>query len=69
MRFTTTMRGQPVTVIYSTTASGQVLDVSVELADGGPAEMTDAENDALVMVCQDHNALVQQSRTTKGASA
>jgi len=68
MRFTTTMRGQPVTAIY-TTASGQVLDVWAELADGGPAELTDAENDALVTVCQDHNALVQQSRATQGAAA
>lgn len=61
MRFITTMRGQPVTVIYGANASGLAVDAQVELADGGPAELTDAEQRLALDLAIEHNTLVQQS--------
>lgn len=69
MRFTTTMRGQPVTVVYGTNPSGQVAGAWVELADSGPAELTDAEGDLVFEIASEQNKLAQQCRATQGAAA
>lgn len=61
MRFKTKLRNQAVTIVYGTNPSGQVAGAWVELADGGPADLTPEENVMALKLAREHNLLALQS--------